>query len=75
MGQERDRERETGVKGREVEREGQGRAPHVSPKTVGRPRCYAMTHGPTNGHPNLLYCEEEGFGGRIYTRKDSKRDK
>lgn len=33
---------------------GQGRAPHVSPKTLGRPRCYAKMHGPTNGHPNLL---------------------
>lgn len=32
-----------------------GRAPHVSPKTLGRHRCYAMTHGPTSGHPNLLW--------------------
>lgn len=55
-GEERDseREREMGLKGRGRGKEGQGRAPHVSPKTLGRPRCYAKTHGPTNGHPNLL---------------------
>lgn len=55
---DREREREMGVKGQEgwvrVGRGGQGRAPHVSPKTLGRPHCYAKTHGPTNGHPNLL---------------------
>lgn len=50
----RERVREVGLRGRVVGREGQRRAPHVSPKTVGKPHCYAMTHGPTNGHPNLL---------------------
>lgn len=67
-GRQKERERERdGVKGREVGG-GQRRAPHVSPKTLGKPRCYAMTHGPTNGHPNLLYCEEEGFG-QVYVHE------
>lgn len=50
-----DKEREWGGEGGNGGRGScQGRTPHVSPKTLGRPRCYARTSGPTSGHPNLL---------------------
>lgn len=75
-GGERERETEKGEGpgggGRGRRRRGGG-TPHVSPKTLGRPRCYARTCGPTNGHPNLLQGGGGGLKGVRTQREGSDR--
>ena len=40
------------------------KAPHVSPKTLGMPHCYAKTYGPTSCDPRLLWVRQTKEGSK-----------
>lgn len=50
-----------------------GKAPHVSPKTLGMPHCYAKTYGPTSCNPCLLRESDRQDSGVKEKWKDRQR--